>query len=128
MFETLAVHNPRVHVDALDGQVYHYRDKKGLECDAIHLKDGSSRLFEIKFGGSDQIDADAKSLSDLAANIDTTRLKSSVLIMVLTSVGNFSYQKENGGSSYGEYWALEEAEGAIVIPIHLLNSWHQQSQ
>lgn len=49
MFETLAVRDLRVYADALDGQVYHYRDKKGLECDAIiHLRNGSYGLIEIK--------------------------------------------------------------------------------
>lgn len=34
------------------GEVYHYRDKDGQECDAvIHLRSGKYGLIEIKFGG-----------------------------------------------------------------------------
>ena len=35
LFETLAIRDLRVYADAIDGQVYHYRDKSGLECDAV---------------------------------------------------------------------------------------------
>lgn len=41
----------RIFADALDGQVFHYRDKSGLECDAvIHLRNGRYGLVEIKLG------------------------------------------------------------------------------
>lgn len=106
MFETLAVRDLRVYADALDGQVYHYRDKKGLECDAvIHLRNGSYGLIEIKLGGDDLIDAGAKSLTDLAADIDTTRMKSPAFMMVLAGVGDFPYQRD---------------DGVIVVPIGCL--------
>ncbi len=96
MFETLAVRDLRVYADALDGQVYHYRDKKGLECDAvIHLRNGSYGLVEIKLGGDDLIEAGAKSLTELAADIDTTRMKSPAFMMVLTGIGDFPYQRDD---------------------------------
>lgn len=97
MFETLAVRDLRVYADALDGQVYHYRDKKGLECDAVvHLRNGSYGLIEIKLGGDTLIDEGAKSLTTLAANIDTTRMKSPSFMMVLTGIGDFPYQRDDG--------------------------------
>ena len=97
MFETLAVRDLRVYADALDGQVYHYRDKTGLECDAvIHLRNGSYGLIEIKLGGDDLIEAGAKSLTDLAADIDTTRMRPPAFLMVLTGVGDFPYQRDDG--------------------------------
>ena len=38
-FETMCVRDLRVYADALDGEVYHYRDKTGLECDTVlHLE------------------------------------------------------------------------------------------
>ena len=44
-FETLAVRDLRVYADALDGQVFHYRDRNGLECDAVvHLRNGNYGL------------------------------------------------------------------------------------
>lgn len=40
----------------LNGTVYHYRDKSGLECDAVvHLRNGSYGLIEIKLGGNQLI-------------------------------------------------------------------------
>ena len=46
----MAVRDLRVYAEALDGQVYHYRDKNGLECDAIvHLRNGRYGLIEIIF-------------------------------------------------------------------------------
>ena len=49
LFETMVVRDLRVYADALDGQVYHYRDKNGLECDAVvHLRNGCFGLIEIK--------------------------------------------------------------------------------
>jgi predicted AAA+ superfamily ATPase len=97
LFETLAVRDLRVYADALDGQVYHYRDKKGLECDAIvHLRDGSYGLIEIKLGGDKLIDEGAESLLRLQSEIDTTRMKSPAFLMVLTGVGDFPYTREDG--------------------------------
>ena len=97
MFETLAVRDLRVYADALDGQVCHYRDKKGLECDAvIHLRNGSYGLIEIKLGGDTLIDEGAKSLITLAKDLDTTRMKSPSFMMVLTGIGDFPYQRDDG--------------------------------
>ena len=97
MFETLAVRDLRVYADALDGQVYHYRDKRGLECDAvIHLRNGSYGLVEIKLGGDDLIEGGAKSLMELSADIDTSRMKSPSFMMVLTGIGDFPYQRDDG--------------------------------
>ena len=51
-FENLCIRDLRIYADALDGTVYHYRDKNGLECDAvIHLRGGAYGLAEIKLGG-----------------------------------------------------------------------------
>lgn len=97
MFETLAIRDLRVYTDALDGQVFHYRDKKGLECDAVvHLRNGSYGLIEIKLGGDNLIDDGAKSLVKLAADIDTSRMKSPSFMMVLTGIGDFPYQRDDG--------------------------------
>ena len=106
LFETLAVRDLRVYADALDGQVYHYRDKKGLECDAIlHLRNGLYGLIEIKLGGDDLIEEGANSLKKLADEIDTTRMKSPSFMMVLTGVGDFPYRRD---------------DDVIVVPIGCL--------
>lgn len=95
-FETLAVRDLRVYADALDGQVYHYRDKSGLECDAVlHLRNGSYGLIEIKLGGDDLIESGAKSLKALSEAIDTTRMHQPSFMMVLTGIGDFPYRRDD---------------------------------
>lgn len=95
-FETLAVRDLRVYADALDGQVYHYRDKSGLECDTVlHLRNGSYGLIEIKLGGDDLIESGAKSLKALSEAIDTTRMHQTSFMMVLTGIGDFPYRRDD---------------------------------
>lgn len=97
LFETLCVRDLRVFADALDGQVYHFRDRTGLECDAVlHLRNGSYGLIEVKLGGDKLIDEGAKTLKMLADRIDTDRMKSPSFLMVLTATGRFAYRREDG--------------------------------
>ena len=97
MFETMAVRDLRVYAEALDGDVFHYRDKNGLECDAvIHLHNGSYGLVEIKLGGSKLEEEGAKTLKELASKIDTTRMKEPSFLMVLTGLGSYAYQRKDG--------------------------------
>lgn len=96
-FETLAVRDLRVYADALDGQVYHYRDKNGLECDAIlHLRNGKYGMIEIKLGGNELIEAGASTLKHLAGKIDTDKMKAPSFMMVLTAVGEYAYRRPDG--------------------------------
>jgi len=96
-FETMAVRDLRVYAEANGGQLFHYRDKNGLECDAvIHLRNGDYGLIEIKLGGEDLTEAGATSLKALAGIIDTTKMKSPSFLMVLTAVGDFAYQRTDG--------------------------------
>lgn len=97
LYETMAVRDLRVYAEALDGMVYHYRDKNNLECDAvIHLRNGHYGLVEIKLGGSDLIEQGATSLKTLARKIDTTRMPAPSFLMVLVGVGNYAYRREDG--------------------------------
>lgn len=96
-FETMCIRDLRVYADALDGGVYHYRDKNGLECDAVvHLRNGSYGLIEIKLGGEKLIEQGAKTLTSLANIIDTSRMKAPSFCMVLTGVGDFAYRRTDG--------------------------------
>lgn len=97
LFETLCVRDLRVYADAIDGNVYHYRDKNGLECDAVlHLRNGSYGLIEIKLGGAQAIEKGVSTLTTLADKIDTTKMKSPSFMMVLTAVGDYAYRREDG--------------------------------
>jgi len=97
LFETLCIRDLRVFADALDGQVYHFRDKYGLECDAVlHLRNGSFGLIEIKLGGDKLIDEGATTLKTLGKKIDTDKMKSPSFLMVLTGTGKYAFRREDG--------------------------------
>lgn len=95
--ETLCVRDLRVFADALNGEVYHYRDKEGLECDAVvHLRNGNYGLIEIKLGGDKLIEEGAKNLKTMEAKIDTDKMKEPSFLMVLTGVGGYAYRRQDG--------------------------------
>lgn len=97
LFETMCVRDLRVYADALGGSVYHYRDKSGLECDAvIHLRNGSYGLIEIKIGGEEAIEHGSATLKILAGKINTDKMKTPAFLMVLTAVGDYAYRREDG--------------------------------
>ena len=96
-FETLCVRDLRVYAESLDGQVYHYRDKSGLECDTvIHLRNGSFGLIEIKLGGDTLIEEGVQNLKKFSAKIDTKKMKDPSFLMVLTGTGKFAYRRDDG--------------------------------
>lgn len=97
LFETMCVRDLRVFADALHGCVYHYRDKTGLECDAvIHLRNGVYGLVEIKLGGDNAIEYGAQTLKKLRDKIDTDKMKAPSFLMVLNGTGKYAYQREDG--------------------------------
>lgn len=97
LFETMCIRDLRVYADASGGSVYHYRDKSGLECDAvIHLRNGSYGLVEIKIGGENAIEHGASTLKTLASKIDTDKMKTPAFLLVLTAVGDYAYRREDG--------------------------------
>lgn len=56
IFETMAIRDLRVYANALDGEVFHFRDRNGLECDAVvHLRNGAYGLVEVKIGGENSL-------------------------------------------------------------------------
>lgn len=105
-FEDMAVRDLRIYAGTFGGEVLHYRDNAGLECDAvIHLEDGSWGAVEIKLGGDDLIEAGAKSLKLLKSKIEEkSDEKSPSFLMVLTATG-CAYRRE---------------DGVFVAPINLL--------
>ncbi len=97
LFETMCVRDLRVYADALGGSVYHYRDKSGLECDAVvHLRNGSYGLIEIKLGGEEATQQGVDTLIALKNKIDTDKMKEPAFLMVLTAVGDYAYPREDG--------------------------------
>ena len=96
-FENLCIRDLRVYAEMIDGEVYHYRDKSGLECDAVvHLRNGSYGLIEVKLGGDDLIEEGARSLQSLADSIDTSKMPEPSFLMVLTAIAPFAYRRSDG--------------------------------
>lgn len=97
IFENLCVRDLRIYADALDGDVYHYRDKTGLECDAVvHLRNGRYGLVEVKLGGDKLINEGAETLLKLVNKIDLDKMKEPAFTMVLCGVAPFAYRREDG--------------------------------
>ena len=97
IFETLCIRDLRIYADSLNGEIFHYRDKSGLECDAIiHLRDSRYGLIEIKIGGETLIDDAIKNLKKLSDNIDLSKMKKPSFLMVLTATGDFAYRNNDG--------------------------------
>lgn len=97
LFENMCIRDLRIYAEALDGNVYHYRDKSGLECDAVvHLRNGIYGLVEIKLGGDRLISEGIETLKKLSSNIDTTKMKAPAFKMVLVGVGEMAYRRSDG--------------------------------
>ena len=96
-FEDMVVRDLRVYAEALDGQLYHYRDSSGLECDTVlHRRNGSYALLEVKLGGEDNINKGAASMIELSNNIDTDKMPRPSFMAVIVGVGKFAYQRKDG--------------------------------
>lgn len=105
-FEDLAVRDLKIYSSYLGGDVKHYRDNSGLECDAvIHLNNGKWGAIEIKLGGEKLIDEAAASLIRLKSKIaQKSNEPAPSFLMVLTAVGS----------------AHKRRDGVFVVPINLL--------
>ena len=106
LFESLCTRDMRVYAQINDGDVFHYRDKNGLEADMIIcLHDGRWGAVEVKLGNR-QIEIAAKNLLKLRAKIDTKKMGEPSFLMVLTG-GQFAYRRE---------------DGVLIVPIGCLKS------
>ena len=77
--------------------MFHYRDKNGLECDAVvHLSNVNDGLIEIKLGGETKIEEGATNLIALADMIDITKMKKPSFMMILTAIGQYAYMRTDG--------------------------------
>lgn len=93
IFETLCIRDLRVYAEAKNAKVYHYRDSRGLECDAvIVLRSGDYGLVEIKLGGDTLIEEAAKNLTALSNDLASPP----AFKMILTGTSPYAYQREDG--------------------------------
>ena len=94
-FESLCVRDLRVYAEAIDGTLLHYRDKTGLEADAvIVLADGRWAPIEVKLG-SRQLDEAAAHLKRLRERVDADRMGEPSFLAVVTA-GVTAYRRDDG--------------------------------
>lgn len=106
LFESLCARDIRIYAQANDGEVFHYRDKTGLEADmVIHLHDGRWAAVEVKLGNR-QIEEAAGHLLALAQRVNTEKMGEPSFLMVLTG-GEFAYRRD---------------DGVLVVPIGCLKN------
>lgn len=106
LFESLCIRDLRIYAQAIDGDVFHYKDGNDLEIDAIvHLRDGRWGAIEIKLG-TGEIDKASKNLLKLKGSIDTEKMRPPEFLMVLTA-GEFAYEQD---------------DGVIIVPIGCLKN------
>ena len=95
LFESLCIRDLRVYAQAIDGEVFHYRDKNGLEADAVvHLKDGRWGAAEVKMGAR-EIETAAENLKALRDKVNVEKMKAPSLLMVLTAT-ELGYRRDDG--------------------------------
>ena len=95
LFESLCVRDLRVYAQAIDGEVFHYRDRNGLEADAIvHLKDGRWGAVEVKMGAK-EIETATKNLKTLRDKVNLDKMQEPSFLMVLTAT-EFGYRRDDG--------------------------------
>jgi predicted AAA+ superfamily ATPase len=104
LFESLCERDLRVYAEAIDGQVFHYRDSSGLEADAvIVLNDGRWAAVEVKMGAR-EIEEAAKHLIALKNKVNIDKMREPSFLMILT----------------GAELAYKRADGVLVAPIGCL--------
>ena len=95
LFESLCVRDLRIYAQAIDGDVFHYRDRNDLEADAVvHLKDGRWGAIEVKMGAK-EIETAAENLKTLRKKVNTEKMKAPSFLMVMTAT-ELGYQRKDG--------------------------------
>jgi predicted AAA+ superfamily ATPase len=95
LFESLCTRDIRIYAQAIDGDVFHYRDKSGLEADLIvRLRDGRWAAIEVKLGNK-QIEEAAKNLLVLKKKINEEKMGKEAFLMIITG-GQYAYLRNDG--------------------------------
>ena len=95
LFEALCEHDLKIYASSYDGTLFHFRDDRGNEIDAvIELPDGRWGAFEIKLGAN-QIDSAAKELLKMKKIMEKEGDEPSVLC-VICGMSNMAYKRPDG--------------------------------
>lgn len=92
-FEDLAVRDLSIYASLLGGTVKHYRDSRGLECDAVvHTSKGKWGAIEIKLGGDKLIEEGVANLNKLKDDINDPNM---AFMAIVTATGP-AYRRKDG--------------------------------
>ena len=106
LFEALCARDVRIYAQNNDGDVFHYRDKSGLEADMIvALRDGRWGAVEVKLGNR-QIEQATENLLKLKEKINAEKMREPSFLMVLT----------------GGQYAFRRKDGVFIVPIGCLKN------
>lgn len=95
LFESLCLRDLKVYASGIGGEVFYYRDRYGLEADAvIVLRDGRYCLAEVKLGSAN-VKQGAENLSKLEDLIIEAGLRKPEFRMVVTG-GELAYTMSDG--------------------------------
>lgn len=98
IFESMVLRDLRIYSEAIGGELFYYRDKNGIECDAIiHLLDGRWGAIEIKLGSADEtIESASASLRAFESQIDTTTMNNPSFLMIISGDSKYAYRRDDG--------------------------------
>jgi len=106
LFESLVIRDLRIYAEAHDGKVYHYRDSRNLEVDAIiEYPDRTWAAFEVKIGFSAQ-DKAAETLLAFAKKVNQEKMGPPAALTVITANG----------------LACRRKDGVNVVPLSVLTA------
>lgn len=106
LFESLVIRDLRIYADVHDGKVFHYRDSRNMEVDAIiEYPDNTWTAFEVKMGFNAQDEA-AANLLKFAAKIDQEKAGKPAALTVITANG----------------FACRRKDGVNVVPLQVLTA------
>lgn len=106
MFEDFAVNELSIYANKLGGEIRHFRDGNGLECDAvIHLPNGEYALVEIKLGGETLINEGIQRLTLLSNKIIENKQKLPSFKMIVIASGS-----------------AQVKEDTYIVPINMLKA------
>jgi len=95
LFESLCIRDLRVYASAIGATISHYRDARGLECDAImELPDGRWGAIEVKLESNREDDASAD-LRQIASVVRSQHGGPASFLMVITATG-FARRRNDG--------------------------------
>lgn len=96
LFEALCEHDLKIYANSINANLFHYKDEKGNEVDAIiELSDGTWGAFEIKLGAN-QIEKAAEDLLKFKAIMEKEGDRPPSILCVICGLSNAAYRRPDG--------------------------------